>query len=52
MRSDKNSLPNYARGTYDKGMINAFIEKTLLLVVRKITIFYIGQVMNYFILCI
>lgn len=26
LRGDKNYLPEYARGTYDRGMINAFIE--------------------------
>ena len=30
MREDKNSLPEYARGTFDMGMINLFIENNII----------------------
>lgn len=30
LRGEKTSLPEYAQGTYDRGMINAFIEKNII----------------------
>lgn len=29
LRKEKESLPKYAKGTFDKGMINAYIEKDI-----------------------
>lgn len=31
LRGEKSSLPEYARGTYDRGMINAFIENNIVI---------------------
>lgn len=31
MREDKNSLPEYATGTYDLGMVNAYIHPNIVI---------------------